>query len=114
MLIISYVAFMLALICPESPRWYLVNGDRVQAIKAFNRIAELNGTKNRLSESVEFKEEAQMKQDKEFNDGKSFASSFSQPMLFNASSVMRSINRCQSRGVQSRLNRSLNVSLPEV
>lgn len=41
--LLSYAATLTILICPESPRWHLVNGRKREAIEAFNRIAELNG-----------------------------------------------------------------------
>ena len=41
--LLSYVATLTILICPESPRWHLVNGRKREAIEAFNRIAEMNG-----------------------------------------------------------------------
>ena len=39
------MATVIILICPESPRWHLVNGRAREAIEAFNRIAEMNGVK---------------------------------------------------------------------
>ena len=41
--IISYIASFTILLCPESPRWHLVNGRTSEAIKALNHIAEMNG-----------------------------------------------------------------------
>ena len=43
--LLSYIATLTILICPESPRWHLVNGRSREAIEAFNRIAEMNGVK---------------------------------------------------------------------
>ena len=34
--VLSYVALFLAYICPESPRWLLVNGNSEQAIDVLN------------------------------------------------------------------------------
>lgn len=42
--LLSYVGTAVNLICPESPRWHLVNGRSSEAIKALNRIAEMNGS----------------------------------------------------------------------
>ena len=41
--LLSYVATATILICPESPRWHLVNGRTAEAIVALNKIAEMNG-----------------------------------------------------------------------
>ena len=40
---ISFSAFFLAFICPESPRWLLYSGRTDDAIKALNKLAWLNG-----------------------------------------------------------------------
>ena len=40
--ILSYVALIAALICPESPRWLLVSGRSSEAIEALNKIAQMN------------------------------------------------------------------------
>jgi MFS family permease len=64
MLSISYVAFALAFLCPESPRWLLVNGMKEQAIEAFNSIAASNGSQSRIPEDTIFNEEAQVEMTK--------------------------------------------------
>ena len=43
MFLLSLVATVTILICPESPRWHLVNGRGEEAIEALNQIAKLNG-----------------------------------------------------------------------
>lgn len=55
--LLSYAATMTILICPESPRWHLVNGRRIEGIKALNRIAEMNETDERISEETIFVED---------------------------------------------------------
>lgn len=40
---LSYVAFILAFFCPESPRWLLVNGRSKEAIVELNKFAKING-----------------------------------------------------------------------
>ena len=40
--LLAYVATAVILICPESPRWHLVNGRKAEAIEALNMIAEMN------------------------------------------------------------------------
>ena len=40
---ISYLAFILAFFCPESPRWYLVNGRKEEAINTLNYMGKFNG-----------------------------------------------------------------------
>ena len=42
--LLSYLATLTILICPESPRWHLVNGRSVEAIIALNQIAQMNGS----------------------------------------------------------------------
>ena len=44
MLVLSFVATGLAFLCPESPRWHLVNGRGDEAIEMFNQIAKINGS----------------------------------------------------------------------
>jgi hypothetical protein len=51
---ISY--FILVLVIPESPRWLLVQGREQDAIKAFNTIAKLNFSKNRIPLQAQFAE----------------------------------------------------------
>lgn len=46
--LLTYVATFLALYCPESPRWHLVNGRTREAIIALNQIAEMNGAQERI------------------------------------------------------------------
>ena len=48
-LALAYLALILAFICPESPRWFLVNGKREEAIRALNYMAKFNGKTNRIS-----------------------------------------------------------------
>ena len=39
----SYLALFLAFFCPESPRWYLVNGRIEEAIETLNYMGRFNG-----------------------------------------------------------------------
>ena len=48
MFLLSLVATVTILICPESPRWHLVNGRGEEAIEALNQIAQLNGKGEKL------------------------------------------------------------------
>jgi len=39
---LSYFALLLAFLCPESPRWYLINGKSTEAIEELNKMASMN------------------------------------------------------------------------
>ena len=54
---ISYLAFFLAFLCPESPRWYLVNGKRKKAIKTLNYMAKFNGALTKIPKDAQFVED---------------------------------------------------------
>lgn len=41
--LLTYAATVVSLICPESPRWLLVNGRSKKAIASLNTIAQFNG-----------------------------------------------------------------------
>jgi MFS family permease len=41
---------------PESPKWYLIQGDKVSAIKSFDLISLVNRSKNLIPRSAEFVE----------------------------------------------------------
>ena len=43
---LSYLAMALAFVCPESPKWHLVNGRTAEGIQALNIIARINGYEN--------------------------------------------------------------------
>lgn len=43
--VLSFIASILAYICPESPRWLLVNGRSQEAITELNKIASMNKTR---------------------------------------------------------------------
>jgi len=43
---LSYLAMALAFVCPESPKWHLVNGRTAEGIRALNIIARINGFEN--------------------------------------------------------------------
>jgi len=47
------LAFML-LVSTDNPKWLLSKGRRAEAISAFNRIAVLNGSKNRIETDATF------------------------------------------------------------
>ena len=49
---LAYVAVFLAFLCPESPRWLLVNGRREEAIRTLNYMAKFNGKSNRIRKSA--------------------------------------------------------------
>jgi len=57
MLILTYLATGLLYFCPESPRWYLVNGRRSEAIDTLNYIAQLNGREVRIPSDARFVED---------------------------------------------------------
>ena len=57
MTLLSLLAFFCAItVLPESPIWLLLQGRREDAIKAFNWIAKINGSKNRIPENAFFEE----------------------------------------------------------
>ena len=45
---VSYLAFFVAFFCPESPRWYLVTGQRKKAIEALNYMGKFNGSRIKI------------------------------------------------------------------
>lgn len=55
--VLTYSATIVAFFCPESPRWHLVNGRTPDAIRALNRIAEINGSTERIPEEAIFVED---------------------------------------------------------
>ena len=57
MLILSILATVCAFICPESPRWLLVNGRKEEAIKALNYFARVNGSHYRIPSTANFVED---------------------------------------------------------
>ena len=54
---LSYVATFTIVICPESPRWYLVNGRTPDAIKVLNEISALNKSENVIPDEAMFVED---------------------------------------------------------
>ena len=56
-LLLSYVSFVLTFLCPESPRWLLVNGRTKEAIEVLNYIALWNGSSQRIPEDAQFVED---------------------------------------------------------
>lgn len=48
--------FMMVL-APESPKWLILQGRKKEAISAFNNIAKLNGSKERIEDDAIFEEE---------------------------------------------------------
>lgn len=55
--LMCYVALIAAILCPESPRWLLINGKSEQAIKALNKIARMNKSTLYIEESAMFVED---------------------------------------------------------
>ena len=53
----GYVALMFAFICPESPRWLLVNGKSKEAIKVLNYMSKFNGNLERIPNNTQFVED---------------------------------------------------------
>ena len=49
---------LITLVCPESPKWLLLQGRTPEAIKVLNYIAVINRSKNRISADTEFVEAA--------------------------------------------------------
>jgi len=41
---------------PDSPRWLLSKGKREEAISVLNKIARINGSKNRIAANAHFME----------------------------------------------------------
>ena len=56
-LIICYAAFLAMFLCPESPRWLVVNGQRTEAIKILNWMAKINGIVKPIPDDAEFVED---------------------------------------------------------
>ena len=56
-LVLSYVSFALTFICPESPRWLLVNGRTKDAIEVLNYMARCNGNSQRIPNDAQFVED---------------------------------------------------------
>ena len=56
-LLLTYLATILLLFCPESPRWYLINGRKPEAINSLNQIAKMNGKVDRIPSSAIFVED---------------------------------------------------------
>ena len=56
-LLLSYISFVLTFLCPESPRWLLVNGRTKEAIEVLNYIALWNGNSQRIPEDAQFVED---------------------------------------------------------
>ena len=54
MLILSLIALGLSFVCPESPKWHIVNGRSSEAIKILNRIAAMNGREERIPSDARF------------------------------------------------------------
>ena len=49
---VSWLAFILCFVCPESPKWLLNNKLKTEAIEALNYIAWFNGIPNRIPTSA--------------------------------------------------------------
>ena len=56
-LLLCYAAFLGVFICPESPRWLLVNGKSAEAIKVLNWMAKINGNPQSIPEDAQFVED---------------------------------------------------------
>ena len=54
MFVLSLIALGLAFVCPESPKWHIVNGRSSEAIKILNRIAAMNGREERIPSDARF------------------------------------------------------------
>lgn len=61
------LAFML-LVSPDSPRWLLAKGRKEEAIAAFNKIAVLNGSPNRIPAEAVFVEAEDLQQQQKKKD----------------------------------------------
>ena len=57
---VSFLALLLAFVCPESPRWLLYNNRQAEAIDALNYMAKFNGTEERIPEDTVFQETLQV------------------------------------------------------
>lgn len=51
---LSFLSLALCFVCPESPKWHLINGRTPEAIVIFNEIAKLNGKENRIPSDARF------------------------------------------------------------
>ena len=58
--IISITGFVLAFVCPESPRWLLYNNRQGEAIAALNYIAKFNRSEERIPVDARFEETLQL------------------------------------------------------
>jgi MFS family permease len=55
MTILGLVALLfMILVSPENPKWLLAKGKREEAINAFNKIAKINGSKNKIEKDAVF------------------------------------------------------------
>lgn len=51
---LSFLSLALCFVCPESPKWHLLNGRTPEAIVIFNKIAKWNGKENRIPSDARF------------------------------------------------------------
>ena len=56
-LVICYIAFIAMFMCPESPRWLLINGKSAEAINVLNHMAKMNGSSNPIPSDAKFVED---------------------------------------------------------
>ena len=50
--VLTYIATLVLFVCPESPRWHLVNGRTSEAIQTLNYMARMNGGEEVASDAV--------------------------------------------------------------
>ena len=64
MLVITWIAAILAFFVPESPKWLLVKGRKIEAVTGLNRLASCNKSAFKLDANKMFEEEIKEEKNK--------------------------------------------------